>query len=39
MEASHYNAESSQMIEVEIYETGEKTRIAAKNQIANKKIN
>lgn len=37
MEASHYNAESSQMIEVEIYETGEKTRIAAKNQIANKK--
>ncbi len=37
METSHYNGKSSEMIEVEIYETGEKTRIAAKNQITNKK--
>jgi len=37
METSHYNVKSSEMIEVEIYETGEKTRITAKNQIMNKR--
>ena len=37
METSHYNAKRSEMVEVEIYETGEKTRITAKNQIMNKR--
>ena len=37
MEATHYKTESAQMIEVEIYETGEKTLIAAKKPIANQK--
>lgn len=36
MEATHYKIESTQMIEVEIYETGEKTLIA-KNKITNHK--
>lgn len=35
MEATHYNPESAQMIEVEIYETGEKILIANNKQIAN----
>ena len=37
METLHCNAENEQMIEVEIYETGEKTRITAQNQKIDKK--
>ena len=37
MEGTHYKTESAPMIEVEIYETGEKTRIFAKKRIANQK--
>ncbi|MCD6387842.1 MAG: hypothetical protein J7L69_00420 [Desulfobulbaceae bacterium] len=37
MEVTHFKTESTQMIEVEIYETGEKTLIFAKKLIANQK--
>ena len=37
MEVTHYKTESPQMIEVEIYETGEKTLIANNKQITNQK--
>ena len=37
METTHYKTESAQMIEVEIYETGEKTLLAASKQITNQK--
>ena len=38
MEATHYKTDGTQMIEVEIYETGEKTLIANNKQITNQKI-
>lgn len=37
MQATHYKTESAQMLEVEIYETGEKTLIADSNYITNQK--
>lgn len=37
MEATHYKTVNPQMIEVEIYETGEKTLIPSNRQITNKK--
>ena len=37
MEATFYDTQSDQMIEVEIYETGEKTRVTANKEILSKK--
>jgi hypothetical protein len=39
MQTSHFKAGNTQIVEVEIYETGEKTQIAATKQIAKKKNN
>lgn len=37
MEATNYKTQNCEMIEVEIYETGEKTQISSKKQITNQK--